>query len=79
LHSGGSADVTLEGLRQRYQRLHQINLAMASRLKAKPSKDASVNADVLRDPATKVGAGETAAKAFRMLIYATRLELFRPQ
>ena len=49
LRSGAAADVTLEGLRQRYQRLHQINLGMAARLKSEPSKDASVNAVVLLD------------------------------
>jgi hypothetical protein len=46
---GHAPDVTLDGLRQRYQRLHDINLCMAERLKGAASKDAPVNAVVLLD------------------------------
>lgn len=49
-HQAGSApDLDLQGLRQRYQRLHQINIAMAARLHAAIDRDASVNAVILLD------------------------------
>jgi hypothetical protein len=47
--SGAEPDRDLGGLSKRYQRLHQINLAMAARLREVTSKDASVNAVVLLD------------------------------
>lgn len=51
---GAAPDLTLEGLRQHYRRVHDINLAMAERLRAACEKDAPVNAVVLLDMFTKV-------------------------
>ncbi len=39
----------MTGLRARYQRLHDINVAMARRLRSAVAKDASVNAVILLD------------------------------
>lgn len=47
--SGAVPDLSLSGLRERYQRLHQINLAMAERLRTAVGKDAPVNAVILLD------------------------------
>ena len=47
--AGAVPDLSLAGLRARYQRLHQINVAMAARLCSSLDKDASVNAVVLLD------------------------------
>jgi hypothetical protein len=46
---GASPDLSLAGLRDRYQRLHQINVAMAARLRQAIEKDASVNAVIMLD------------------------------
>ncbi len=46
---GTTPDWTLTGLRARYQRLHDINVAMARRLRSAVAKDASVNAVILLD------------------------------
>jgi hypothetical protein len=46
---GGLPDLSLEGLRARYQRLHEINMSMAARLRGSVDKDGSVNAVVLLD------------------------------
>lgn len=46
---GTSPDFALDGLRERYQRLHVINVAMAERLRSAVEKDAPVNAVVLLD------------------------------
>lgn len=50
---GGEPDLSLEGLRQHYRRVHEINLAMANRLRAACEQDAPVNAVVLLDMFTK--------------------------
>lgn len=47
--SGSEPDLSLQGLRARYQRLHDINVAMAERLRSAVGKDAPVNAVVLLD------------------------------
>lgn len=47
--SGAEPDFSLAGLSARYQRLHQINLAMAQRLRVAIERDASVNAVILLD------------------------------
>ena len=47
--NGLPADITLDELRRRYQRLHEINLCMAERLKDVATNDAPVNAVVLLD------------------------------
>ena len=46
---GAVPDLSLEGLRRRYQRLHEINVAMAARLSSSVDKDGSVNAVILLD------------------------------
>ncbi len=46
---GASPDLSLAGLRTRYERLHEINMAMAARLRQAIEKDASVNAVILLD------------------------------
>lgn len=51
---GGTADLSLDGLRQHYQRMHEINLAMADRLRAACEKDAPVNAVALLDMFAKI-------------------------
>lgn len=48
-HAGLESDITLAGLQDRYRRLHEINMAMAARLKEAIDKDASINAVVLLD------------------------------
>ena len=50
---GVAADFELLGLKRAYDALHQINLGMASRLRAVFSRDAAVNAVVLLDLLTK--------------------------
>jgi hypothetical protein len=50
---GEPADFELLGLKRTYDALHQINLAMASRLRAVSSKDSAVNAVVMLDLFTK--------------------------
>lgn len=47
--SGEEPDFSLAGLSTRYQRLHQINIAMAARLRGAIERDASVNAVILLD------------------------------
>ena len=47
--AGAAPDFSLAGLGGRYQRLHQINVAMAARLRSFVGKDAPVNAVVLLD------------------------------
>jgi hypothetical protein len=47
--AGSEPDLSLQGLRARYQRLHEINVAMAERLRSAVGKDAPVNAVVLLD------------------------------
>lgn len=47
--SGEEPDYSLAGLSTRYQRLHQINIAMAARLRGAIERDASVNAVILLD------------------------------
>ena len=51
---GATPDLDLEGLRQRYRRVHEINMAMADRLRAACEKDAPVNAVVLLDMFAKI-------------------------
>lgn len=51
---GGVPDLDLEGLRQHYRRVHEINLAMVNRLRAACEKDAPVNAVVLLDLFAKI-------------------------
>lgn len=51
---GGQPDLNLDGLRQHYARVHEINLAMADRLRAACAKDAPVNAVALLDMFTKI-------------------------
>ncbi len=46
---GGTPDLNLDGLRQHYARVHEINLAMADRLRAACEQDAPVNAVALLD------------------------------
>lgn len=46
---GAAPDFALSGLRERYERLHVINVAMAERLRSAVDKDAPVNAVVLLD------------------------------
>lgn len=46
---GAAPDLALAGLRDRYRRLHDINVAMAERLRGAAAKDAPVNAVVLLD------------------------------
>jgi hypothetical protein len=46
---GLEADLELRGLTQRYRELHEVNLAMAQRLRAATSTDAAANAVVLLD------------------------------
>jgi hypothetical protein len=48
-NDGGTPDWTLGTLSQRYQDLHGVNVAMASRLRDAGSEDAAVNAVVLLD------------------------------
>jgi hypothetical protein len=47
--AGAEPDLSLQGLQRRYRRLHQINMAMAERLRGALEKDASVNAVILLD------------------------------
>jgi hypothetical protein len=47
--AGAEPDLSLQGLQQRYRRLHQINMAMAERLRGALEKDASINAVILLD------------------------------
>ena len=47
--AGAEPDFGLDGLAQRYQRLHIINVAMAQRLRSVVDKDAPVNAVILLD------------------------------
>jgi hypothetical protein len=51
---GGVPDLDLEGLRQHYRRVHEINLAMAERLRAACERDAAINAVVLLDLFAKI-------------------------
>ena len=44
-----TTDISLDGLRDRYQRLHAINVAMAKRLRTAVETDAPVNAVVMLD------------------------------
>jgi hypothetical protein len=46
---GQSPDWMMQGLRQRYQRLHEINIAMAERMRNAIERDAPVNAVILLD------------------------------
>lgn len=46
---GAEPDHGLQGLRDRYERLHVINVAMASRLRSAVDKDASINAVIILD------------------------------
>jgi hypothetical protein len=46
---GQSPDWSMQGLRQRYQRLHEINIAMAERMRSAIERDAPVNAVILLD------------------------------
>ncbi|RTL55787.1 MAG: hypothetical protein EKK46_06080 [Rhodocyclaceae bacterium] len=46
---GLGTDLALAGLRDIYQRLHTVNMAMAERLRAAAEEDASVNAVVILD------------------------------
>jgi hypothetical protein len=46
---GETADLELTGLKRIYDTLHEVNMAMASRLRAASSTDAAVNAVVLLD------------------------------
>jgi hypothetical protein len=46
---GGTADWSLTALAARYESLHEINVAMAKRLRAANSEDATVNGVVLLD------------------------------
>jgi hypothetical protein len=46
---GEVPDFALDGLRERYQRIHVINVAMAERLRSTVDKDAPVNAVILLD------------------------------
>lgn len=47
--AGADPDYALKGLRDRYRRLHVINVAMSNRLRSVVDKDAPVNAVVLLD------------------------------
>jgi hypothetical protein len=51
---GVPPDLSLDGLRQHYRRVHDINLAMAERLRAACEKDVPVNAVVLLDMFTRI-------------------------
>lgn len=51
---GAPPDLSLDGLRQHYRRVHDINVAMAERLRAAYEKDAPVNALVLLDMFTRI-------------------------
>jgi hypothetical protein len=51
---GAAPDLDLEGLRQHYRRVHEINMAMADRLRAACEKDAPVNAVILLDMFAKI-------------------------
>lgn len=46
---GEAPDWSMQGLRQRYQRLHEINITMATRLRSAIDRDAPVNAVILLD------------------------------
>ena len=46
---GGAADYDLDGLRQRYRGLHQVNLGLSKRLREAAASDSSPNAVVLLD------------------------------
>ncbi|MDP2826020.1 MAG: hypothetical protein Q8O52_25440 [Sulfuritalea sp.] len=46
---GGAPDWTLAALMQRYKALHEVNVAMAQRLRDAGAEDAAVNAVVLLD------------------------------
>lgn len=46
---GGSVDMDLDGLKERYRELNIINKAMASRLRAVIKKDSTINALILLD------------------------------
>lgn len=52
-HRGQTADLDLEGLRRIYEQLHEVNVAMAKRIRAAVGKDASVNAVILLDVLAK--------------------------
>ena len=47
--AGAEPDLELQGLQRRYRRLHEINMAMAARLRSTIEKDASINAVILLD------------------------------
>jgi hypothetical protein len=46
---GAEPDFSLAGLQARYRRLHEINMAMAARLRSTMDKDAPINAVILLD------------------------------
>lgn len=46
---GGVADYDLDGLRQRYRNLHQVNMGLSKRLREAAASDSSPNAVVLLD------------------------------
>lgn len=54
MRRAAAPDLALEGLRTHYRRLHEINLAMAERLRAACEKDAPVNAVIRLDMFAKV-------------------------
>ncbi|CAB1368544.1 DUF6901 family protein [Denitratisoma oestradiolicum] len=47
--NGAAPDFALEGLRDHYQRIHVINVAMSERLRGAVERDASINAVILLD------------------------------
>jgi len=49
----GVAETGLEGLKQIYQNIHQVNMAVAKRIRSAASADASINAVIFLDMFTK--------------------------
>ncbi len=51
--SGGSSDAGLEGLKRIYKNIHQVNMAVAKRIRDATRTDSSINAVIILDMFTK--------------------------
>lgn len=71
---GGTADWSLAGLARHYRGLHELNVAMAQRLRNASSEDAVVNAVVLLDLLVKAipGSIDDSLESLRALFAAAR-------
>lgn len=73
---GGAPDWTLAALKQRYQALHEVNMAMAQRLRDAGTEDAAVNAVILLDLLAKAipFSVEDSLESLRPLFTAARYD-----